>query len=119
MRTIWDGPQTEAMLEDAQDLDCAAAYFRAGKHAEGQERLERVLLRHPWCPKRLAMRQRLLAARGLLSQRALGKVLGVNPGAIARAETKGNPGFGLLVAYGERAGINLNWLLLGEGRMRR
>lgn len=67
-----------------------------------------------------ALSRRIAQARGDRSQRAWAAELGVSQQNVNRYEGRGTvPHYFFFVTLARKERINLNWLLLGEGRMKR
>lgn len=70
----------------------------------------------PW---KIALGQRLIAARGGLTQAALAELIGVVPKTVRSYEQGVRlPDAAYLIRFQEVTSVNLNWLLSGQGGMR-
>ena len=70
--------------------------------------------------KRRVIKERLVQLMGSRSQRGWAKELGVPQQNISRYLMGGaSPHVDFLIHIGRRENVNLNWLVLGEGRMHR
>ena len=68
----------------------------------------------------MEMNERIREARGEMSQQALAAAVGVSRGAVAQWERKANPIYPRrpkLELIAEATGVDLNWLLTGQGEI--